>query len=191
MRKLQEILRKPDYYIDNYDVVIYADNGKQVLESKVIPRIVRDALGVRRNPPPPEFVMILDEDEEPLDKTLERIKKNIESWRINASEIKIVSRDSIHAVSTKDERYGLSFAFFLIPNSLEIKITRKALERRLVQKYQNTKQHGRLKELATKMGIGKEELIRLTIRDGWFDDEDWFKDLKKKIEGCLPHALPE
>ena len=177
---------KYQYLKENFGFIIYGDNGKTTVVSKIIPRFTYDV--IRKIPEKLTVFTILDEDGTPLDYTIKQICKNIK-YR-NIPHVNISCERVIYISSDIDDSYAIEFNLYLIPQSLEKNLVAASLEHIKIKQIQKEKlmhedPHKALNQLAMILGISKDDLIRKSIREGWFNDSPWFTELIDNLEKIL------
>ncbi|EHR79673.1 hypothetical protein OCC_08999 [Thermococcus litoralis DSM 5473] len=184
---LMKMLRNPReyrYIKTSFGVIVYGDNGKQNVISKVLPRLVRDLLG--KIPEEIRLLTILDEDGVPLSQTLRKICKEITNRRIPDARIQNSTSNEILIVSTANDNYKIRIRVYLIPQSLEKQIVSQSVHFTEVhQKYGTLLEddpHDALENIAGIIGITKDELIGKSVKEEWFREELWYTNLLKEIE---------
>lgn len=90
-------------------------------------------------------------------------------------------------VSDRDDRFSFHFHFIFIPQSLETAVVEKSLEmyRSLTRggtAIVSEDHHKALNDIACYQGFhDKEALIRHAVRERWFRDEDWYRELIRRM----------
>lgn len=115
MRKLRDN-SEYHYLKANFGFIVYGDNGKQNIISKVLPRLCYDLLG-KSPPEQAELLAILDEGGNPLKNTLTKIKKEITNRRVPDSEMPDVSNDCFKIQLQSDKSYWILVKVYLIPKT--------------------------------------------------------------------------
>jgi len=200
--KLQKIFRlgSDSYYQRKYRWIIYRDNGRTTIQNQVIPRIIKDIHG--RHQCFRKFIVLLDDDYIDHKVLVESIHSTIQEKTRDLKYIDIPidsTRDCFRAISTKDARYYISFIFIFIPKSLEKQIVTKAIEKysnhfspSKIKNLGDMDPHEALKDIASKMGVPLNDLISLSINEGWFSDEKWFTTIRDVISSqCDLNAVQE
>jgi|Deesub1362B_J571_1020462.scaffolds.fasta_scaffold03992_4 hypothetical protein len=185
MSKLRDS-KEYNYLKNEFGIIIYGDNGKDNVISKVIPRLCYDLIG--KNPPKQiEFLVVLDEDGEPLSNIMVRIKEEIINRNMPDSEVLDINSSNIKVQFNSDDSYWIYIRVCLIPHSLEYQIIHKAIEtkislsKRQQRKLLNSKEDEALREIANLLDVSKEELFRLSVFDGWFLGSEWYDGIIQKI----------
>ena len=188
----RKLLNPKEYHYikTNFGIIVYGDNGKQTIIYKVLPRIVQDMMG--KIPEELKFLVILDEDGVPLNKTIEKIQKEIISRAIPNTKIQPLgdSPNELSIVSTVDESYKLRIHVYLIPYSLERQIVSKGVDfiripSRNRGELLNDDPHNALEKIAETMKVSKDELIQRSVTEKWFEAEPWYNNLLAVIERFL------
>ena len=180
-------------------IIIYGDNGKLTISDLIIPRLVLEIVGIR--PDNFSFIVILDSDGELDTERLKKVKGNIDQFlqakrRTNYNHSVDEQNVCILLSSNNDTRYIVKFRFFLIPVSFERQLITKAVENCRSVISQNRRKHLQdmdphiaLNEIAKALKISKEELIRKSVNENWFGNEDWFKKMISMISESFSHPL--
>jgi len=179
------------HYLKNeFGIIIYGDNGKNNVISKVIPRLCYDLIG--KDPPKQiDFLVILDENGESLSDIMVRIREKIINKDIPDSEVLNINRDNIKVQFNSDISYWIYIRVCLIPRSLEYQIIHKAVKtiksisKRRQRKLLNSKEDDAFKEIADLIGVSKEELIRRSVFDNWFSGNEWYDGIIRKIRDFI------
>ena len=181
---------RSDYYFCQDSIIILSDHGHELI-NKYIPKIFRDLFAKRILSL--HYCVLKDlDDSQPVDL--------LESYcRIFNDAIKTkgmrdiflstnFSDNIISLISEKDHRISFHFHFIFVPQSLAKIIVRKSLEmNRSLNKHnediESMDPHRALTKIACSCDIDtKEALIRRSVVDMWFSDDDWYKKLKEKID---------
>jgi len=190
INRLIKMLRDPreyNYIKTSFGVIVYGDNGKQNVISKVLPRLILDLLG--KIPDELRFLTILDEDDVPLSQTLRKIHKELVDRCIPDAEIQDRTSNEILIVSLANDRYKIQIRVNLIPKSLEKQIVIQSLRfinlnlpNKEYKKLLEDDPHDALENIANMKSITKDELIKKSVKDKWFEDNSWYISILREIE---------
>ena len=169
---------KYNYLKENFGFVIYGDNGKTTVISKIIPRFTYDV--IRKIPEKLTVLVILDENGTSSHYTIEQICKNIKSKNIPYANISCGR--TIYVSSDIDSSYAIELKVYFISQSLEKNLVAASLEhikikQILKEKLMYEDPHKALNQIAMILGISKDDLICKSIIEGWFNDTPWFTKL--------------
>lgn len=188
LRDIQAILRR-GCSRSNLDLVIFPDTNKDKIVSAILPRLLHDTIG-RVNCTP---CVLVDGDGERLGSLFETFLIGITSGLSShqTSDISIdTSEDQlqISVSSTNDQRYSICVNFIIIPLSFEKDLVKESLirfsssfSRREKEELFSAKPHRAMVDIATKIGITKDELITMSARERWFETYDWFSTIIQKV----------
>jgi len=196
-RGFQEILRnilhpgKYSYLKENFGFLVYGDNGKNTVISKILPRCAYDIMG--KIPERIQMLTILDEDGVSFSHTINQICENIRLK--NIPHTRILCDEHVRAFSERDSRYSIEINLYLIPQSLEKNLVRTALQSLKIsesKKRELTEKdpHRALREIADMLGISLDTLIRKSVDENWFSDSTWFNELLTCLRDFL-NDFPE
>ena len=182
---MESILNKKRYrYLkENFGFIVYGNNGKATVISKILPRFAYDV--IRKVPEKLALFIILDEDGTPLSQTLTQICKSIKAKKI--PHVNVVCRDTIYLFSEVDNRYSIELKIFLIPISLEKNLVNTAIEHVKITQKQKEKvlredPHEALQQLSQLFEISKNDLIRKSVEKDWFNKSPWFIKLISELK---------
>lgn len=180
---------RSEYHSTQRSFIILSDNGHELM-SKYLPKVM-DFFGTRRLNL--HYIILKDADyAEPSDllahyrEGMERVLKTKKRGGIT---IRHEEADyTISMLSESDSRFSFHFHFIFIPMSLEEAIIARSLEmhpscNRGGTATLSTDPHKALNDIACHLDLDdKEALIRHSVKEQWFSDEDWYRDLLSRIE---------
>ena len=182
---MESILNENRYHYlkENFGFIIYGDNGKTTVISKIIPRFTYDV--IRKIPEKLTVLVILDENGTPLHYTIKQICKNIKSKNIPHANISCGR--TIYVSSDIDSSYAIELKVYFISQSLEKNLVAASLEHIKIKQIQKEKlmhedPHKALNQIAMMLGVSKDDLIRKSIIGGWFNDSSWFTELTDNLK---------
>ncbi|WP_456396057.1 hypothetical protein [Thermococcus sp.] len=186
----QKLLNQKEYHWikTNFGFIVYGDNGKQTLISKVLPRLVSDIIG--KIAEPVELFVILDEDGIPLQRTTEDIYQKLQKRRILYAQISFLSQNEVIIKSSLDSRYQIIIRVHLIPESLEKQLVKCITSKiNLPPKKRadllNMGPHEALNDIAGMLGTSRDTLIRNVVIHYRFCEYEWFHTLLAEIQHFL------
>jgi len=170
---------------DGQPCIILSDNGHDLVK-KYIPKIIREYFAAY-TPVNLHYVVLKDSDGSDHRYLLENYHHTI-SEIIRAKNMNYVDFDkdednyTITLTSKIDARHSFHFHFIFIPQSFEKSLVAKSFEKnRQLSRYKNDLEridpHQALTEIANHLDINKETLIRNSVLQGWFREEDWYVTL--------------
>jgi len=185
--KVRRILlgRNYNYIKTNVGLMIYGDNGRPNIINKALPRLVEDTIG--RIPDVLKFFTVLDADRFSDEETLDLIENKLKEKNIPFSEIKKYKKNELIIQSTQDPRYMIKLHLFQIPECLEKQLVIEGIKRcgslknKEKTRLLNNDPHDSLQEIAKKMRIPKNELIKISITNEWFNKTSWYLSLLSRI----------
>lgn len=179
---------RSDYHFSKHSCIILSDNGHELMD-KYVPAIMgffgTRILNVH-------FFIMKDADySDPaylLTTYSESMSRLLQTKRRRDISIEHDPADrTISMVSKRDDRFSFHFHFIFIPESLEKAIVEKSLEvyRSLTRggtAIVSEDHHKALNDIACHQGFhDKEALIRHAVRERWFRDEDWYRELIRRM----------
>lgn len=169
--------------------IIISDDGHDLI-NKYVPLIIRRYFGKSYYDWTPEtlhYIVLKDSDGSDhkylLDNYRNSISSTIQAANVGEVSFYLDEKDyTITLTSKKDDRYSFQFHFVFIPPSFEKCLVAKSFEKnRQLSKYKDDIErmdpHDALTEIAKHLGIDKESLIRNSVSQGWFCEEDWYMSL--------------
>jgi hypothetical protein len=201
MDKVFEIFRSKmhPFYRDDFQCIIYCEGGKNKLFVNVIIPLIKEVFG-KEDPYKHElkhhFFVVIDADGDTTDHLnkvyCDTIKSVIKTEKICRFTCNRPEKDSYYDFfSHSDKRPRCYVKTAYIPTSLEEQLKIKGIahlkEKRatLSKKIQDMDVHEALHELADYSGLSTEEFISLSVKDGWFDDQEWYQQICQNIKNCL------
>ncbi|WP_153015911.1 hypothetical protein [Methanofollis ethanolicus] len=170
---------------DGKPCIILSDNGHDLI-SKYIPKIIREYFAAF-TPLNLHYVVLKDSDGSNhrflLGNYYDTISEIIRAKNMNNVDFdKNEDNCTITLTSKQDSRHSFQFHFIFIPQSFEKSLVAKSFEKnRQLSKYKDDIErmdpHDALTEIAKHLGIDKESLIRNSVSQGWFREEDWYMTL--------------
>jgi len=188
MREFQKCYRS-DYHSTQRSYIILSDNGHELM-SKYLPKVM-DFFGTRRLNL--HYIVLKDADYcKPADllaQYCEGMNHILKTKKRGGITIRQEQADhTISMISESDDRFSFHFHFVFIPQSLEETIVAKSLEmnRSCIRGGTagvSTDPHKALNDIARHLDLDdKEALIRHSVKEQWFSDEDWYTDLLSSIQ---------
>jgi len=168
---------------DGQPCVIFSDNGHDLINS-YIPNIIRDYFATY-TPLNLHYVVLKDTDGcDPkylLRSYCETISEIIKSKNMHNVTFKTDENNyTIVLTSQTDPRHSFQFHFIFIPQSFEKCLVAKSFERnnpllRYKDDIERLDPHKALNEIAKHLNMAdRESLIRNSVLNGWFREEDWY-----------------
>jgi len=189
MREAQNTFQDT-WYRDNYLFFIFSDTNRFKIRTSVLPSFITQTLGRYTY----DIVIFDDDDGADKRKSLEDIiqclKDTLTSrkfgyWKI----LRTGDFFSFQAIPEKDTRFLINIKVIFVPESLEILLVRKTLdknshifsapEKRSILK--RTDIHDAFEKCAKKMGLTRSELINKSVQEMWFGDDDWYKEITRHL----------
>lgn len=175
-------------------IIILSDNGHDLI-NRYVPYIIRSYFAVFM-PLELHYIVLKDSDESNPKSLLRsyyrRISDSLQSKGMKCVDLKIHEDDyTITLTSEQNPHHSFHFHFIFVPPSLEKKLVSKSFEnnRSLLRRYkariENMGPHEALDEIARHLGINKENLIRKSVLEGWFHEEDWYVTLVQSVRDHL------
>jgi|GEM_PF-2942950 len=187
--KFQKCYRS-EYHQNNQSWIILSDGGHDLI-NKYIPKIISNCFAVNKNNPM-HYIVLKDSDGcEPkylLGIYHKSLSEYIHTKNIKYTDLEIdLAKNTIVLISNRDNRYSFYFHFVFIPQSFEKKLIDKSFdkERSLIKyrtKLEKKDPHDALTVIAESLNIkDKETLIRNSVLNKWFYEEEWYKSLIRCI----------
>ena len=183
------------YYKDGYECVIYGEGGKKQLFNRVMIPFVGEVFGKKdfsENCLDHHFFVVIDADGVNVatlyKKYCDIIQHTIKSKNISRYSCKKAQfNPSYEFFSPIDSRNRCLVTAFHIPVSLEEELRQKGIGRleknrsKISADLLSMPVHDAMTELSKIHGISKKELVQKSVREGWFDDIPWYKEICKQL----------
>lgn len=178
------------YYAMAYRAVILGDRGRDVLISSYVPHLIRDLFGKVRSA---DLTIVTDDDNSSHDQLFDAYSETIgSSLRSRGLSETTITADTtartFSVVSSRDSSYRVSLSFVWVPVSLEAQVRDGALCRyggRFTAARQEDlgrmDPHRAIGAIVLDLGCTTEDLIRESVRDGWFEREEWFQECRSRM----------
>ena len=187
--------RSHPYYRGGYECVIFGEGGKKQLFNRVMIPFVGEVFGKRDfsgNSLEHHFFVVIDADgvnaATLYDNYCDVIRHTIKSKKI----LRFSCKRSQHSPSYEfyspiDSRNRCFVTALHIPISLEEELRQKGIDNlrdnrsKITYDLQNMKVHVAMTELSKNFGISKKELVKKSVREGWFDESPWYKEICQQL----------
>lgn len=179
------------YYATAYRAAILGDRGRDALISSYVPHLVRDLFGKVRSA---ELTIVTDDDNSSHDELFDAYSatiaaslrsRGLSDTTINAD----TSARTFSVVSLRDSSYRVSLSFVWVPVSLEAQVRNGALCRHgdrftlaRQEELGRMDPHRAIEAIVLGLGCTTEDLIRASVRDGWFEQEEWFRCCRSRMQ---------
>lgn len=184
MRSFQKCCTR-EFYYEQRSCIILSDNGHELV-NKYIPILIRDLFAKRVLNL--HFLVLKDSDDsQPLELLnqyhcyLEGVlrSKQMDDFLLDLN----TSEKIISVISQTDCRISISFHFLFMPQSFEIIFVNKSIVKSQKIKKVSSDPHKALNDIAHHLGFDdKESLIRHSVKEKWFNDEEWYTNLLSSIK---------
>jgi hypothetical protein len=179
-----------DYY-RRYQYIIFADNGRSDLYSKIIRRFVLSFFK-KEAIQPIRVILFLDDDyssHEVLNQTLLSHIRNF-SYLIPHMEYELKPFDDLISLKiSRDTLPKITIKVFYVPHSLERQIVQQGLiflhNQKKSEIISAKDPHSGLASLSIALSCSIEETITRSVRENWLVDSQWCKDLQQLLKN--PH----
>jgi len=187
------------YHAGKFQCIIYCEGGKKKLFVNVVIPLIKEVFGKAdpcRHELKHQFFVIIDADGTPSknlnDNYCQVIKSVIKTEKISRFTCQRPKDDSCYDFfSCSDKRSRCYVKTSYIPTSLEERLLHKGIyhlkEKRdtIPRQLSDIDVHLALKKLAERFHLSVEELISLSVNEGWFNDEEWYQQICKSIDDYL------
>ncbi len=186
---INELQRKiaDDHFMKNNQLIIYGDNGRPTISNKVLPRASRSWLF--RDGYAKRLLMIIDDDGTDRGVLFQTVKNILEEYCTDPhkfSKLPNFESNDVIKISSDDITFPLEIHFLTVPESLEKQMIKKYCDIKELS-YDTYLKHDTDKAIniiMDKENISDiEDLVRKSVH--WFEDDEWFKEIIKKIEHLL------
>ncbi len=176
-----------DYY-QNYQFILFADNGRLNLYSKVLPRFVKtffDKTFIQ----PIQVIFVVDNDdadESELNTVLHNHLSSLNSL-IPGLTTEVHTNENVVKIRLINESYArIIIKAFYIPHSLEHQIVWAGLKthhnNKLIKEVFEKDPHTGLDLFSLALSCSVEETIKKSILNNWLIDHSWYQDLLKLLK---------
>ncbi len=186
LQKFLFTFTKP-FYATAYRAAILGDRGRDVLVSSYVPHLVRDLFGKVRSA---DLTIVTDDDNSSHDELFGAYSQTITSSLLSRGMADTTidtdpSARTFRVISSRDPSFRISLSFVWVPISLEMQVRDGAL-RRYQHRFSQTRRetiralgpHRALNVIALDLSCSTDDLFRMSVEDGWFEQEDWFLDCR-------------
>jgi len=180
------------FHRKDYGCVIFGEGGKKKLFEHVVMPLIQEVFA--RKGYEHRFLVVLDADGAKPDglcaKYCQVIKDHLVARKTTRYTCECSLSNACYSfLSPIDRRYRCLVKTAHLPQSLERELVLKGIEHnkgRIGKKAQdnmlNMPIHQALETLAKKLNMTTEELIGLSIKEGWFVKEAWFIEIHHELE---------
>ncbi|MBN1167816.1 MAG: hypothetical protein JXA44_11895 [Methanospirillaceae archaeon] len=176
-----------DYY-QKHHFIVFADNGRSDIYTKVIRRFALSFFK-RESIHPIQVILFLDDDYSPHEELNQTLLNHIKDFSNLIPQMETLLNGSENEISLKipsDNPPRISIKIFYFPKSLEWQIVQGGLsylqDQKLSEEISGKDPHTGLKLLSLALSCSMEETIIKSVQENWLKKYQWYLDLFQLLE---------
>jgi len=183
----KSLLQTDRSYYQDYQYIVFADNGRSDIYTKIIRRFTLSFF--KKEPIQPIHILLfLDDDYSSHAELTQTLHDHITSFTSLIPQMESVclpSQNLIKLLLPSDLKPRISIQIFYVPHSLEWQIVQAGLQlvesQKIRDQIKTPGPHKGLELLSLNNSASIEQTIITSVMGGWFEESDWYNSLQQTL----------